>query len=780
MKHFILLVTCLASRAFTHLVSAEMPVVAVAVDDARITQSCVIEIPAGTVVTDSNGNGVIHIKADNLVIRFQMGSVLRGAPATAPWDQLTGVGIRVDGCTNVTIEGAMVHGFKNGLVASHADGLKINGGNFSDNFRQRLKSTPAAEDGSDWMFPHNNDQEKWRDQYGGAVCVEHSSNIAIRDILVRRGQNGIIIDHVVDSKIYDNDCSFLSGWGLAIWKSSRNMVSRNAFDFCVRGHVEGVYNRGQDSAGILCFEQCNDNVFAENSVTHGGDGFFGFAGKEALGERWMDRERERLRRETGGQDVDDLIKIPGELARRMSALGCNRNLLIGNDFSYAPAHGIEMTFSEGNRFVRNRIVENAICGVWGGYSSGTLIAENEFSGNGGMAYGLERGAINMEHAANNLIISNRFVNNKCGVHLWWKDNPGLLKLPGVAGGEQRVIGNVIAGNEFELNSQVPFAGLGENDKLIVLQLRDPSHGANVFSNAWFANGVQLSHPQAVEFAVEPGCEPVETGTMPTYEIPSMKLPGVKRPVGARVALRGRNQIIMDEWGPWDHLSPLIRAASAGSNQRAYEVFGVTALQQPVVLDGNVRVEVGAATSTGTQRIVITAPPGVSSYRIALAGDGISRELSGTMVATEWRAQFFPWKIDPREDLAGWRQLADGPGAVTVTAAGLDFPYGWGGPKDQKLGDTVFQSSLGVDHFGMIARTRLNLPKGRWLFKTLSDDGIRVIVAGKPVIENWAWHGPTPNEGFFQQSADGDVEIRIEHFEIDGYSTLKLDIEMAGD
>jgi hypothetical protein len=200
----------------------------------------------------------------------------------------------------------------------------------------------------------------------------------------------------------------------------------------------------------------------------------------------------------------------------------------------------------------------------------------------------------------------------------------------------------------------------------------------------------------------------------------------------------------------------------------------------VVLDGDVRVEVGAATSTGTQRIAITAPPGVSSYRIALAGDGFSRELSGTMVATEWRAQFFPWKIDPREDLAGWRNLADGPGAVTVTAAGLDFPYGWGGPKDQKLGDTVSQSSLGVDHFGMIARTRLNLPKGRWLFKTLSDDGIRVIVAGEPVIENWAWHGPTPNEGFFLQSADGEVEILIEHFEIDGYSTLKLDVEMAGD
>jgi parallel beta-helix repeat protein len=290
-----------------------------------------------------------------------------------------------------------------------------------------------------------------------------------------------------------------------------------------------------------------------------------------------------------------LIKVPAELATQMTALGCNRNLLIGNDFSYAPAHGIEMTFSEGNRFVRNRLVENAICGVWGGYSSDTLIAENEFAGNGGMAYGLERGAINLEHAANNLIVSNRFVNNKCGVHLWWNDNPGLLKLPGIAGGEQRVTGNVVAGNFVEINAQAPFTRLGQNEQLIVLQLRDPSHGANVFSNAWFNNTVQLSHPRAVEFAIEEGCEPVKSGTMPGYAIPGYTALGRKRPVGARAHLRGRDQILMDEWGPWDHESPLLRAAAAGSGRVAFEVFGVKSLKAPQVVAGDVRAELTPST-----------------------------------------------------------------------------------------------------------------------------------------------------------------------------------------
>ena len=63
-----------------------------------------------------------------------------------------------------------------------------------------------------------------------------------------------------------------------------NSTARNACDFCIRGYSHGVYNRGQDSAGILMFEQCSGNVIAENSATHCGDGLFAFAGKEALGE----------------------------------------------------------------------------------------------------------------------------------------------------------------------------------------------------------------------------------------------------------------------------------------------------------------------------------------------------------------------------------------------------------------------------------------------------------------------------------------------------------------
>jgi hypothetical protein len=77
---------------------------------------------------------------------------------------------------------------------------------------------------------------------------------------------------------------------------------------------------------------------------------------------------------------------------------------------------------------------------------------------------------------------------------------------------------------------------------------------------------------------------------------------------------------------------------------------------------------------------------------------------------------------------------------------------------------------------MVAKTSLVLPSGRWRLTTLSDDGIRVVVGGRTRIENWTWHGPTRDEAVFEQRETGEVELRVEHFEIDGYAVLRLDLE----
>jgi len=53
--------------------------------------------------------------------------------------------------------------------------------------------------------------------------------------------------------------------------------------------------------------------------------------------------------------------------------------------------------------------------------------------------------------------------------------------------------------------------------------------------------------------------------------------------------------------------------------------------------------------------------------------------------------------------------------------------------------------------------------------------VRVIVDGQEIIENWTWHGPTRNTGTLELHEDRPVQITVEHFEIDGYAVLELEI-----
>jgi hypothetical protein len=198
-----------------------------------------------------------------------------------------------------------------------------------------------------------------------------------------------------------------------------------------------------------------------------------------------------------------------------------------------------------------------------------------------------------------------------------------------------------------------------------------------------------------------------------------------------------------------------------------------------VLEGDVSAELVASTNSlaaSAKKLIIRARSGVASYRVRIAADGFEKEVSGLIIAAEWRVKFFPWKVDPREDLAAWRKLAESAEAKAVSVPRIDFPFGMGGPRDLKLSDALSRSGPEGNHFGLIAQTSLKLPKGRWRLRTNSDDGVRVLVNGKPVIENWTWHVPTNNDGVFEQTGDNPADIAVEYFEIDGFATLRLEIE----
>jgi parallel beta-helix repeat protein len=471
----------------------------IALEGTGLEISHSVRIRPGTYrISDPNGAGVLIVKADNVTIDFN-GAELIGCQADISPDKFSGFGIVSGGYNNITVKNARIRGFK---VAIHIQGGKdivVENCDVSHNYAMRLKSTPEREDVSDWLWPHNNDNNEWMTNYGGGMVIEDCARATIRANRGYHSQNGIIFDSTHDSEIYDNDFSFNSGWGLAMWRSNRNKVSHNKFDWCVRGYSHGVYARGQDSAGILVFEQCNDNIFAYNSATHGGDGFFLYAGHQTL-------------RQTGEG-------------------GCNRNILYGNDFSHAVANGIEATFSDSNYFIEN-VLNECTYGVWAGYSYNTWVVGNRISDslNAGVA---------IEHGHDNVIEGNSFSRNRIGVHLWWDENKDLLNSEYGRKQNTNSERNLIVRNRFE-NDQIAISLLHTSKTTIeqnsFLRCRETVKAGDNCPETYIGDSEIDAVISRIDFSMRTRefSPPEVSGSLEAF-----------LPEGAR---RGRKYMIIDEWG----------------------------------------------------------------------------------------------------------------------------------------------------------------------------------------------------------------------------------------
>ena len=522
-------------------------VVVPAADDTTIAGAVRLEAGAWT-VPDTDGDGALQITADGTVLDLR-GAALIGAAAGVEPDAYHGVGIRIVGAKDVVIRGGVVRGYKVAIQAVDAPGLVLRDVDASENFRQRLGSTPEREDPGDWLWPHENDHQEWETRYGAGFSLTGCERAEVRRCRVRSGQNGLLLTRCARAQVLDNDFSFDSGWGIALYRSTRCLIARNLCDFCVRGYSDGVYARGQDSAGILVFEQSHDNVFVGNSATHSGDGFFLYAGHETT--------------------------------QRTGQGGCDGNVVFENDFSYAVANGIEATFSRHNVFVRNDC-SGCDHGIWAGYSAHTLIAGNTIDG-------CLTAGISIEHGQDNRILHNQIQGGRAGIHLWW--DPDEAFVGGVFGQARDTSSsnNLLHGNDIR-GADVAVKLVGDTGTILrwndlrgrraILELGAGTRLGEVKYNLLRGTRrVEGDPPQAVSgagpegFGLDPEnvtyarlAPGAATGldALPTalrLVRPPARLPDVPVPPGpgtvrrAEDAPRGRAQMRVDAWGPLDPLVP---------------------------------------------------------------------------------------------------------------------------------------------------------------------------------------------------------------------------------
>ena len=124
---------------------------------------------------------------------------------------------------------------------------------------------------------------------------------------------------------------------------------------------------------------------------------------------------------------------------------------------------------------------------------------------------------------------------------------------------------------------------------------------------------------------------------------------------------------------------------------------------------------------------------------------------------EWSVQWFDGTV-----LAG-------PVAGTDCVSTIDFSFGSGGP--------AAAPTVGSDTFsGRLSKT-VTLAAGTYEFSTRSDDGVRVLVDGSPVIDRWVNQSPTSWKGTRALTA-GVHTIVVEYFENTGGAVLQADYTLA--
>jgi len=447
--------------------------------------------------TNNSERSVILIEGNNITVDFNS-STLKGSNAKKWPDEFIGIAVMIVNSKNVTIKNLKAKGYKIALLARNTEGLTIDNCDFSYNYRQHLSSTQEKEDVSDWMSYHHNEKDEWL-RYGAALYLRNCNGATIRNCKITGGQNALMMTECNEGMIYNNDFSFNSGIGIGMYRCNRNKVMYNKINFNVRGYSDGVYSRGQDSAGILVYEQSSNNFFYKNSATHSGDGFFLWAGQTTM---------------DNGQG------------------GCNDNIIMGNNFSYAPANGVEVTFS------RNVVSDNRLFGcdygIWGGYSYESNFSNNKLRDN--------RIDIAIEHGQENKITYNIFYDSREAIRLW-AGNEQTTDWGYVKYRDTKSKNYTIAFNNFNLCQTI----LNANNTEMV----------NVFSNIYgkYENLFNIdSTVTDLDTTINQELYD-ELSVDTTVSVPEVLSPNDPFKDGGKLA--GRRNIMITEWGPYDFRSPII-------------------------------------------------------------------------------------------------------------------------------------------------------------------------------------------------------------------------------
>lgn len=713
--------------AVVRLAAAQRPASLPVVEPACglvITHSVRFARAAPRLAPSPTDSACLIVRGDNITVDFG-GAELWGVDSTRPPDRATGTGLLIDGGRNVRLVAPRLHGYRVAVLARETRHLTIQGGDLGRSWRPRLYSTPEHESLVDWLSFHHNEADEWL-RYGAAIYLDGVRGGAIRGVTARQGMNGLLLSSTDSLTIEGNDFSFNSGLGMGLYRSSDNRIVANRLDYNVRGFSLATYHRGQDSAGLLIFEQSQRNVVAWNSVTHGGDGLFLWAGQTTM--------------DSGSG-------------------GSNDNLFLANDFSFAATNAMEATFSR-NRFLANR-AGGSEHGLWGGYSYDSEVRGNCFGGN--------RIGIAIEHGQHVVIADNHFPGDATAIRLWGDSiepsDWGYPKKRDTASHDYRIEGNDFSSNRIGLRAAATAGILFRGNRwrdVDTLVVRAESAQLD-------SSGNHSSRPP-----IPPCPDPLP---LPSAErVRLLARTGVPRPIpSSTLSRRDRAAILVDAWGPYDWLTPRlwpidtgraspVRLAVLGpaGRWRLASTRGVATLSDSAGATGDTLIVSPAHGSERDWSVTLDAPAprsltGQSESTPRRFGFGRYEPIAG------WSTRIVTWSdsTDPRTSPAGFAALFRADSAKLMRLPRLDFE--WYRPQI---------AGIPLERWAMEATAVVDLRSESNLLRAISDDGVRVWVDGGLVIDHWAAHESAVDE---VPIAPGPHELRVQYYQVDGWSELRIEV-----
>ena len=425
-----------------------------------------------------------------------------------------------------------------------------------------------------------------------------------------------------------------------------------------------------------------------------------------------------------------------ERSRRIELFGpSNDNVIAFNDGSWSTANAFEGTFSTGNVYYRNWANDSLAAGFWLGYSDDSLVLENEVDRN-------RNSGVAIEHGKRNAVHQNHIQGSGwAGVAFW-------------AAGDWRAAAKPSENNDSLGNKLI------QNAQVYNLQNT---------RNPYLSDEVTQSGPG--NYASRDGANvPRAREKFEAEQLPRIQELAKMRPAGWKYyresnLAKGTAWLQMGDWAPRDFSNDLAawRLRDPGSIEMVLQQDGVR-IAAPPGLQYDPTPE-----NPRLVRISCKADPGIPGedrdVAITLASmDGKRKQQVNTTLRTGvWQVAWFEWPTLRYEDSAAWTALFASEPKLRETTRLLGGDYTGRSPG----------AGVASHHFACLATTKFKTDGGKYIFRTMSDDGIRVFVDGDEVISRWNHHGPTRDETVVSLKP-GVHAIRVEYCQESGAAVLQVD------